>query len=112
METYNFKPHLKGDTFPGITFSIKVNDEFLDLTDAQIRMQLRQNPTHPVSYELSFEAGNIEISDAENGEFKIKEQIIDFPARNYNYDIQISWPDSKVKTYISGIWVINQDVTH
>ena len=119
--TYNFPPHTKGDTFPGRTFEIKIKTDPaditdgapLDLTNASIRMQLRMSPTHPVSHELSTDNDMIIIDhNPLLGVFQVKEQIIDFPANNYVYDIEISWTSGKVKTYISGTWLIIQDITH
>lgn len=109
---YNFNSHVKGDTFKAITFTVTVNDDPLDLTGASIRMQLRLSPLHPVAYELSTAGDQIEITDAVNGKFQIKKQIIDFPAAVYYYDIEITLADGDVKTYVAGKWQITQDVTH
>ena len=109
---YNFNPHVKGDTFKAITFTVTVNDDPLDLTGASIRMQLRLSPLHPVAYELSTAGGNIEITDALDGKFQIKKHVIDFPAAVYHYDIEITLANGDVKTYVAGKWQITQDVTH
>lgn len=111
MATYNFNPIKKGDTFSGIRFTVNINDVPADLTDASIRMQLRTQPLHPTAHEMSTEGGQIEISNAEAGEFEIIEQIIDFPAYNYYYDIEITFANGVVKTYIEGKLPISQDIT-
>ncbi|NSW46216.1 MAG: BppU family phage baseplate upper protein [Bacteroidales bacterium] len=112
METYNFKPHVKGDTFKGCRFTVNVNNAPLNLTGCQIRMHLRTNPLHDSKYELSTINGKIVIIDTINGIFEIPEQIIDIPAGNYYYDIEITFPDGKVKTYINGRFEIVQDITY
>lgn len=112
METYNFKPHVKGDTFKGCRFTLKVNDIPLDLTNCQIRMHLRTNPLHSNKYELSTSNNKITIIDAANGIFEIPQQIIDIPAGNYYYDIEILFPNGNVKTYINGHFEIIQDITY
>ena len=53
----------------------------------------------------------ITITDDVNGHFKINEQIIDICAYNYLYDIEIEFGDGTVKTYISGNFLIKNDVT-
>ncbi len=109
---YNFNPHVKGDTFEALTFTVSVNEEPLTLTGASIRMHLRLAPLHPVAHELSTAEGHIVITDAVNGEFQIKKQIIDFPAALYWYDIEVTLANGDIKTYVAGKWQITQDVTH
>lgn len=117
METYDFKPHKKGDTFKGRKFIIEIYDPTtettspLDLTNASIRMQLRMNPTHPVKQELSTANGMMEITNPTGGEFIIKKQIIDFPPASYCYDMEITLADGTMTTYIGGVFPILQDVT-
>ena len=113
MQTYNFKEHNKGDSFDGIIFTVSRNESPLNLTDVKIRMQFRLTPTNPNAIELSSEKEDeIEITNAAAGEFTVLEQIIDFPAGDYVYDIQFEFPDESIKTYISGKWKILQDITH
>lgn len=112
MATYNFEPHIKGDTFKGCRFTVNVNNAPLNLTDCQIRMHLRTNPLHTAKYELSTTNGKIAIIDAENGIFEIPEQIIDIPAGYYYYDIEIIFLNGIVKTYINGRFEILQDITY
>lgn len=103
--------HKKGDTFYEVNFEIKKNNVAVDLTDAIIKMQVRKEYGGVV--QLSFTSDNdagITITDAINGKFKINQQIIDIPAYNYIYDIQFTI-DGIVKTYVSGNFLIINDVT-
>ena len=111
METYNFDPHVKGNTFLGKEFAIDIGGTPPNLTGALIQMQLRLTPIHPTAHELSTTNGMIEINDAVNAHFRIKEQIIDFPATNYFYDIKITYASGKIRTYIGGYFPILQNVT-
>ncbi len=112
MTTHNIDTHVKGNTFDALPFTISKATVPIDLTDASIKMQLRLFPNHPTYFELSTAGGQIEITDAAAGKFSIKEQIIDFPAGAYYYDIKITLADNTVKTYIGGRWTILQNITN
>ena len=105
MKTVNFT-HKRGDTFYQTLFNVKINAVDLDLTDAVILMQLRKAPGGVVMLEPT-----ITITDAPGGDFAIDEQIINIPACNYQYDIQITLADSTVVTWISGLFIINDDIS-
>ena len=111
---YDFPDTTKGDTFNGILFTILVNDVALDLTGAEINMDLRLTPTG-ASVERFTSVGDADITISAtptDGKFTFNRQIIDIAASNYKYDIEIILADNTVKTYISGNWKIVQDVTY
>lgn len=106
----NFRS-IKGDTFDEVNFSINKNNVPIDLTDAVIRMQLRQVYGGVIFLNLTSESNaGITITNAVGGLFKINEQIIDAPAFNYLYDIELD-DAGIVKTYVSGNFLIENDVT-
>ena len=111
---YDFPQTIKGDTFNGILFTIKVNSIALDLTDAIINMDLRLIPSGvSVKRFTSIANEHITISATPaDGKFTFNNQIINVAAENYKYDIQIVLGDDTVKTYIYGNWTIIQDVTY
>jgi len=110
MSTYNFPNHLKDDTFQGVTFTVLVNSVPLDLTDSSIRMGLRGAGG---SLEKTFVVGSgITLTMPASGIFTFNKQIIDLPAQTYTYDIQFTLNTGEVYTYISGEWMIVQDVTN
>jgi hypothetical protein len=103
--------HIKGDTFYEVDFEILKNQEAIDLTDAIIRMQVRQNYGGAIVLNFtSIDEEGITIIDAVDGKFKINQRIIDIPAFNYIYDIQFTI-DGVVKTYVSGNFLVTNDVT-
>ena len=103
--------HIKGDTFYEVDFEILKNQEAIDLTDAVIRMQVRQNYGGAIVLNFtSIDDEGITITDAVDGKFKINQRIIDIPAFNYIYDIQFTI-DGVVKTYVSGNFLVTNDVT-
>jgi hypothetical protein len=105
MKTVNFT-HKRGDTFYQTPINIKVNNVDLDLTSAVILMQLRKEPGGVIAL-----SPDLTITDAAGGDFQIDEQIINIPACNYQYDIQITLSDDTVVTWISGLVIINDDIS-
>ncbi len=105
MQTLDFVTK-RGDTFDEVSFTINIDGDPLDLTDAVIRMQLRKSAGAPVAF-----TPELSITDAENGQFVIDAQIIDIPACVYKYDIEIELASGEVKTWIYGNFTINDDIT-
>lgn len=113
-EKYNFRDHLKGDTFNGIEFTlIDSNSELpIDITDALITIQFKSHSkTGLINVELNVGSG-ITITDAENGVFVIDSFLLDWQPKKYYYDVQITFPNGVVKTYIEGTFLVIQDVTN
>jgi|WetSurMetagenome_2_1015567.scaffolds.fasta_scaffold283618_2 hypothetical protein len=108
---YDFPDTVKNDTFEGVVFTVTVNTVALNLTNASIKMQLRNPDNYYLALELSTDNLKIEITNAMAGIFSIVKQIVIIPAMTYIYDIQITLGDGSVKTYIAGTWKILQDVT-
>jgi hypothetical protein len=105
--------HCKGDTFDQVNFELKVNGIAKNLTGATIRMQLRKSAdeaTTALSLTSVANAG-ITITSPLNGLFRINTQIIDIPVFDYEYDVEITFSDATVKTYISGYFTITQEIT-
>lgn len=103
--------HIKADTFEAVNFEINIDEAPVNLSDTIIRMQLRKEYGGVVGLSLT-SVGNagITITDAANGLFRINQQVIDIPAFNYIYDIEFDF-GGVVKTYISGNFLIKNDVT-
>ena len=107
----NFE-HIKGDTFEEVSFELQINSNPYSLEDAIIRMQLRKEYGGIPFLSLT-SVGNdgITITNDSLGHFKINQQIINIDAYNYIYDIEIEFGDGTIKTYISGNFLIKNDVT-
>ena len=96
----------RGDTFKQVDFQINIDSLPLDLTGAEIKMQLRKEAGAPIAYEPS-----LTILNAIEGRFCIDEQIIDIQACIYKYDIQLTQLSGEVNTWVSGIFTITDDIT-
>jgi hypothetical protein len=105
--------HCKGDTFDQVNFELKVNNVAKNLTGATIRMQLRKTADDATIVLSLTSVGNagITITSPTTGLFKINSQVINIPVSDYVYDIEITFSDGTVKTYISGYFTITQEIT-
>lgn len=108
---YKLPDAIKGDTFNGVQFTLKLNAMPIDLTGAEITMQVKTAAMKKPSLELKTMDNSLEILDAVNGVFRIPPFIVALNADNYIYDIQFKFSSNVIKTYISGTWKILQDVT-
>lgn len=115
MTTYNFPTHVKGDTFKSKKIQISsIKDEissFLDLTGCQITIQFKGSVNSPVVFDFKTSNSTILITNATEGEFELQSRIINVLASTYVYDVQITFPDSSVKTYFRGSMKVESDVT-
>ena len=104
--------HIKGDTFEAVNFQMLVNSVALNLTGCTLRMQLRKEYGGVIFLALtSVASAGITITNPSSGIFAINRQIINLDAFNYIYDIELIKADGTVKTYVSGNFVITNDVT-
>jgi hypothetical protein len=102
---------INNDTYPGVNFTVTVNTIALNLTDAEIRMQVRKTRDTAAVIDIAVGTG-ITITDVASGKFRIDEQIFSATPGNYQYDIEIILSSGEVKTYIKGSFTIIGDITH
>jgi hypothetical protein len=109
--SYNFT-HIKGDTFEAVNFALLKNNVVINLTGATIRMQLRTECGGLIALSLtSVASAGITITNAAGGLFRINQQIINIASGNYLYDLEILFADGTVKTWLSGEFLIECDIT-
>lgn len=117
-ETYDFPDHKKGDTFLGIQFEVLINSAAVDLTGAVIKGRFKGQYGYN-TYLLSTEAstvpepvdGSITVTDATAGIFTVDNQVIDWFADTYDYDMQITLSSGEVYTFFEGTFTIEADIT-
>lgn len=73
--------------------------------------QFRLNRDAPVVLQLSTGSG-ITITNAVGGVFQFDPLIIDVPIASYKYDIEMTFPNGTVYTYISGAMNVVTDISH
>ena len=112
--TYKINDQYKGDTFNGVTFTIKegANKTPIDLTGVSILSQFRANEvTGAIQQSFSIGSG-ITLTDATGGVFSIDPFTLDWNTGTFFYDIQITFPNGDVRTYVKGSLNVLQDVTN
>jgi hypothetical protein len=109
--SYNFT-HINGDTFEAVNFALVKNNVVVNLTGAVIKMQLRTECGGLIALSLtSVASAGITITNAAGGLFRINKQIINIASGNYLYDLEIVFADTTVKTWLSGEFLIECDIT-
>jgi hypothetical protein len=109
---YNIPSHRRGDTWDGInSITINVNGVPINLTNADVKMEFRQSLDSPVVLTLSTADNSIIIVNALNGNIQIPSKKIEVPFGKYFYDLQVTYPNGIVKTYMEGSWEIVADIT-
>lgn len=114
---YDFIPHYRGDTLPSIHLKFTANGDLVDFTLCSALMQLRApsfNKRGVIAWEFDSSSTDLEkklilTSDGLVIIPTIKEWQI--PANTYDYDLQITDKNGFVKTFINGVWAVNQDVS-
>lgn len=107
---YNIADAVENTTFVGVQFTVTVNASALDLTGAEIRMNVkRKGKPNAQNYELKTGSG-LTITNAANGVFTLDEQIINIPAGSWKYDITFYLLDGSVHNYIKGDWTILENL--
>lgn len=103
----------KGDTWNGFTMSISKNGSPVDLTDAELLMQLKKKAydTESVLEFSNLPAAEYSISTVSVSSFQVEPTVIDVYANDYVYDFQITFADGVILTPFEGTFTIYQDVS-
>ena len=109
--TFDWPAQYAGDTADTIGFTVVQDDIPVVLTGAQIRMQVRASVGSAPILDLSIAGGQIAIVDGGNGIFRVGNYLNPATPGSYIYDLEVSFPDGRVKTYFRGSYVIESEVT-
>lgn len=107
IKVYNFPPHKRGDTVPNKIFDIKINGEPPLSNISKVELDLEKDGKIWKRYNI--ENNSIVINSS--GIFTILSHILDISPGVYNYDLQITFENGVVKTYLRGTWEIFEDIT-
>ena len=112
METYNFPDIIRGDTFKAKEFEILKNSVALDLTDYEIKIQIRLGDKRGRVFKSFIIGDGITIIDAAAGKFNWDAFLMDVTTPGkYFYDVEFTDPDKNVNTYVGGTIQVIDDVT-
>lgn len=114
MTIKNLEDRIKGNTSNSVEFVYwnETNDLGVDLTGASLKCQFRAGGKNgQIITELTIGSG-ITILDAVGGEFQIDEiSPLNWSEGNYWYDIEVTFSDGDVKTYVGGVMKVVDTVT-
>lgn len=115
-KTYNFSDFYKGDGVKSFRILCYADEEHtvpVDLTGCTALMQLKNGNktvfTYSTASTLTETSAPIVITDNEIRFTEILKWRI--PAFNYAYDLQITYPDGFVRTFIKGQIPMEQDIS-
>ena len=115
MDKIELPTHISGDWWNGMgPITVKVNGTPMNITNTEIRMQIRKGrrPTDTVLEEWSTVNNTIEINDGPNGVFTILGRTLTLPSGNLFSDVQITTSDNRQFTIIPEIiWRVMGDIT-
>ena len=110
--TFDWPAQYAGDTAGAQSFNISRNGIPINLTGAVVRMQVREcGRPIPVLDLASNDGVSIVITDAESGMFRVGYYRNPPAPGSYVYDLEVTFPDGSVKTYLRGSYTIAGEVT-
>jgi hypothetical protein len=113
--TYNFPIQYAGDTVAERRFTVTRTVANVtaaeNLTGVAIKCQFaKQNDA--AFTPLSFSVGSgVTLVNAAGGVFDLNRFLAPAAGGTYVYDIQFTYPDGRVRTYVAGTMIVRSDVT-
>jgi hypothetical protein len=111
---YNIQDQYRNDTTDYLQFNFQLDDidnTPINLTGVSLKTEFRKGGKAGSVVKTISDGLGITVIDAINGIIKFDTFIIDWVAADYSYDIQLTFPDGTVKTYIEGVVKVIEDVT-
>lgn len=109
-------PIVKGDTWNGVKFTFQDDQaQPIDLTGVlEVRVQFRSTPDPTceaaVALSLTSPDNEIEVSNPAAGELTVNAVTpFNVPVTGYHYDVEITFADDTIKTYVMGTAQVTQD---
>lgn len=107
--TYNIRARLAGDTWPGLSFTITVNEVPVDFTGCTVDMAFkRRSRLGKLEWLLSSETGAITVDD---NIITVTPRLLTLKPDSYVYDLQVTFSDGTVRTYVKGSFQVLSDIT-
>ncbi len=109
---FNWPAQYASDTAEIQSIQILEDDDPVNLTGATVTMQARRGPGKPVLIDLTSVANaGIEITDATDGTFLVGGYENPDIEATLRYDLQVTFSNGDIRTYISGVYPIYAQVT-
>lgn len=102
------QPRRKGDTWDGLEISIDNSD--YDFTNCTAKMQFKKDKKDGiVAFEYSTQDATLVRTD---NKFKMQPRLMTYATGLYYFDLQVTFADGRVKTFVDERLNIVQDVTN
>jgi hypothetical protein len=117
---YKIRTQYRNDTTDYLGFNFKLwegdpnvldLEARLDLTGMSIKMEFRRGSERGKIAKTLTLGNGITVLTPINGEMTVDPFIIDFVAGTYYYDIELTYPSGRVKTYVKGQMIVKEDTT-
>lgn len=109
---YDWAPQYAGDTALFLEFKLTEDGSPMDLTGAEINMQVRNTQSNAVVLDLTSQSSaGIEITDATGGAFRVGGYATPDQPGLHAYDIEVTFSGGEVRTFIKGFYPIHNQVT-
>jgi len=101
-----------GDTWPGMTITVEIDNATPPVALSSVRMQFRKRKNSEGDADLSLQSpATITITDADDWIVNIPAQVLDLGVGNWYWDVEFTDASGVIRTPIEGTLVIDQDVT-
>jgi len=103
QNNYDLKSVTYGNTFLGVRFNLP-HQSNCSLIGAIVTMQIRTSPDTAA-------VATYVLPHIDEYSFQILPFVVKIKAGTYDYDILISFPDGREKTWVGGTWLIEPAIT-
>jgi len=111
---YDFTPHVAGDSFEGIQITMTLTSSgvtaAIDLTGAAIKIVFKKQGQSTVISTLEISTG-ITVDNATGGIFSIDPFTVFSVPYTYEYDMEITFSNGDIKTYMKGFFEVTAQIT-
>jgi len=107
IDNYNLPTTPTGNTFEGVQFVLPTDVKY-DLTDATVKIQVREKPGAEIVKEY---ISPTDLIITLPHTITLPEHLVEIAAGLWQWDMQITFSDGRVKTYIGGYWTIKPTIT-
>jgi hypothetical protein len=101
-----YNKYRKGDTFDGRKIIFPFS-----MVGVSVLIQFKELSSLSLTFEYKTSDGTITTLNALSGEIFLTPRKMDYPASTYTYDVQLTFPNGKTKTYLQDKLILFTDVS-
>lgn len=101
----------RGDTWSGLKIEVEYDDVPVDITDYEIKLQVREKYDAPDALITISDGNGISFDPSDVSAFFIDPLLIECKPGRHCYDVQFTLPNGHIKTYLKGSFIVTPDIT-